>query len=261
MTITTNDPDNFQLASDTHPNFAPVLTLNPPAGRTHIHVRYVAAKAGRHSAELHVESAYSTQTVSLSAQSLGVLQGLVTRSANPLPPVTPARSRWLPGAVLIAVAGLGFFLYAFRCELAPGLCTDPAVQESPSVSRSREPVPSVRATAPAGETGSEPSGRVARRTGRTKKRLQPSATAANPEADQETDERPDRPVSQPSVPTPAADTALSEATATPRRSPATTRRSGIARPDNQVQKKPQPVPAGSDESELERVLNGKPGNQ
>jgi hypothetical protein len=261
VTLTTNDPDNFQLASDSHPNFAPSLTLNPPIGRTHIHVRYVAAKAGRHSAELHVEAAYSTQTVSLSAQSVGMLQGLLTRSAHPLPPVVPAGSRWVPGVVLIAVAGLGLFFYAFRCQLAPGLCTEPVIQERSSIPRTPEPVRSARVTAPARETGNEPSGRVVRRTGRAKKRVQQPVTVANSATGQEIDQRPARPVNQPLAPTPAADTALSGSATTSRRSPAATRRPGFSRPDNQVQKKPLTAPAGPDESELERVLNGKPGNQ
>lgn len=262
VTLTTNDPDNFQLASDSHPNFAFSLMLTPPAGKTYIHVRYVAAKAGKHSAELSIQSAYSTQTISLSAQSVGALQALVTRPTNPLTPTVPANNRWLPGAVLAAIAGLGIFFYVFRCQLAPGLCTEPAVQVSPAPARIPESEPSARVSAR--EMGSDRPADVSRRNSRFNKRSQRSpqpVTDANPVATRESDQSPPSPVSQPAAPAPAADTSSSVSTGTTRRSQAATRRPGIARPENQVQKKPQPAPVGVDESELERVLNGKPGNQ
>lgn len=141
VTLTTNAPAHFQLASDARPQFAPSLTLTPPPEGAHVHVRYAATEPGRHVGQLLIQTPYDTQALTLYAHSGGFVTRFRPGLANRLPVsggrfVAPSR-RWLGILILAVVGGLASLGYTNRCRLAPRFCT-----ETTTVVTSPEPSPS-----------------------------------------------------------------------------------------------------------------------
>ena len=116
VTLTTDAPDYFQLASDSHPAFASSLTLTPSPVGTYVHVRYAADRYGSHTGYLTIQSDNQSETVTLKGRNVGPLtlpdslnQAVVVRR----------------GAVFLAmtlVMGLAWAGYSYRCQLFPALC-------------------------------------------------------------------------------------------------------------------------------------------
>ncbi len=143
VTLTTDAPDYFQLASDSRPAFLPDLTLTPSATGTHVHIRYVAQKGGVHTGHLLIETAYQTRTIALKGSSsrllpaiqkpmLPVSQARLPQPATSLPDRAASPKRWIGGVALFLTAGLAYAGYTNRCQLFPALCAStPVSQASP----------------------------------------------------------------------------------------------------------------------------------
>lgn len=143
VTVTTDSPDYFLLASDSRPTFLPALTLIPSATGTHVHVRYVAQKNGVHTGHLIIEAKYETKTIPLKGRSASLLPALRKPSlpahSAMLPPssqqipgkVVPSK-RWLSALALVVVTGLTYAGYTRRCQLFPSLCVDAPVTQTSS---------------------------------------------------------------------------------------------------------------------------------
>ena len=129
ITISTDEPDYFQLASDSRPAFAPTLTFIPPPSGAYVHVRYMAPKGGSHHAQLIIEAPYASTTVALEARTTGALS--IVRNVL-VPAKRPERkasgSRW--GALLatVIVGGLAYAGYTYQCQLFPSLCREKTVE-------------------------------------------------------------------------------------------------------------------------------------
>lgn len=140
VTLATDAPEYFQLASDSRPVFLPDLTLTPSATGTHVHIRYVAQKGGVHTGHLVIETGYQTRTIALKGRSsqllpvfhkssLPVSQARLPQATTAVPGRTAPVKRWLGGAALFLVAGLAYAGYTNRCQLFPALCASaPASQ-------------------------------------------------------------------------------------------------------------------------------------
>lgn len=125
VTLTTDAPDHFQLASDSHPNFAPSLTLVPSAKGTYVHVRYVAKSLGTHQGQLFIEAPYDKGTLPLKGSSSGILPAIGS-SDNRRAKVSSAGgiTGTLLAGLLVGVGGLTLGGYYFRCTLFPSLCSE-----------------------------------------------------------------------------------------------------------------------------------------
>ena len=73
VTLTTDAPELFQLASDSRPVFSPALTLTPSAIGTYVHVRYSPPKNGLHTGQLLIHNQYGQKTVTLEGRSRRLL--------------------------------------------------------------------------------------------------------------------------------------------------------------------------------------------
>ncbi len=118
ITLTTDAPDYFQLASDRYPNFASSLTLVPSPAGTYIHVRYAANRGGLHTGQLLIDSIDETRTIALTARSTSLLPIVRTSSRQPI------TGRWAGVLGLIVLGGLSYVSYNNRCQLFPSLCQE-----------------------------------------------------------------------------------------------------------------------------------------
>lgn len=129
--LATDQPDLFQLADDNRPLFSTSLLLTPESAGTYVHIRYLPTRTGTHEATLTLESALGTRTVSLTGRS----SRLSTRSTSgnkalSRTVVTSRRSNSTAGWVaagLGSVALLAGLIYAgitYRCTLIPSLCRE-----------------------------------------------------------------------------------------------------------------------------------------
>ena len=119
VTLTTDTPDYFQLASDRQPAFASSLTLTPSPAGTHVHVRYAPNRRGRHTGQLLIHSVSGDRTVLLEGRSAGLL---------PVPPTLIKRGAGL--LALLVIGGLAYAGYDNRCQLFPALCQDATSNQS-----------------------------------------------------------------------------------------------------------------------------------
>lgn len=126
VTISTDSPELFQLASDSRPAFAPSLTLIPPPKATYIHVRYAPARAGKHSAQLIIEAPYGSETIQLEARSTGFLPAMIPGPVVTVGQQPTQRNRWRTIVSLFVAGCLLLAGYRYRCQLAPSLCREPA---------------------------------------------------------------------------------------------------------------------------------------
>lgn len=190
VTLTTDAPEYFQLASDDRPGFAPTLTLTPPASGVYVHVRYLAANPGRHVGQLLLQTPYDTQAVTLNARS-GGLAGLVRPGVRTLalPPAgqTGTSPRWWTSLLVAGLLGsLALAGYVNRCRLAPRFC-----DETTSVVTAPEPAVPTRSpetpprTTPASRTTLNASNISPEKHPRSRRyRTRRNAEATDPTAEQ-----------------------------------------------------------------------------
>ncbi|GAB3702692.1 hypothetical protein GCM10027592_32360 [Spirosoma flavus] len=118
VTISTDSPENYQLASDTNPTFTSALTLTPSPVGTHIHVRYLPANAGTHQSNVIIRTEHEELNVPLTGRS-SRLPVLIRAQPSML------RTRRVISLLAVLVLGvLSFISYPFRCQLFPRWCTD-----------------------------------------------------------------------------------------------------------------------------------------
>lgn len=134
VTLTTDAPDYFQLASDNQPAFSPSLTLTPSSTGTYVHVRYLANRPGSHTGQLLIQGAYENRTVTLRGRTRGLLPVRLS------PAKQPARLKRGAGLLaLMIIGGLAYAGYSNRCHFFPGLCQEAAASQP--VTHGSNPVP------------------------------------------------------------------------------------------------------------------------
>lgn len=125
ITLTTDAPDHFQLASDSQPAFSSSLTLIPPATGTYVHVRYVANRPGTHTGQLLIQGIYENKTVTLKGRTRVLLL------AKPGPPKQSSLMKWGAGVLaMIIIGGVAYTGYSHRCQLFPDLCREAASEQT-----------------------------------------------------------------------------------------------------------------------------------
>ncbi len=118
ITLTTDAPEQFQLACDSRPAFGSSLTLTPPEGGAYVHVRYSPTKTGLHTGHLFIESPFASLTVDLTARSSGLRALRRVGTADPLLTSSSVQSLfssarlWLIGLALLTVGGLAYLGYS-----------------------------------------------------------------------------------------------------------------------------------------------------
>lgn len=68
VTITSDNPECFQVAADSRPAFLPTLTMTPAAQGTYVHVRYLATKGRLDMGQLIIQHDRGTETVDLAGR-------------------------------------------------------------------------------------------------------------------------------------------------------------------------------------------------
>lgn len=135
VTLSTNAPEQFQLACDSRPAFLSRLTLTPASTGTYVHVRYTPNGYIPQQAELRIQTPYETKVVPLIGQSLQLMPSRSIEAKVALPvslpaPAThhapPVQRASIPSwVILFGIMVLGevtFIGYNIRCQIAPGLC-------------------------------------------------------------------------------------------------------------------------------------------
>lgn len=253
VTLTTDAPDFFHLASDERPQFAPNLTLTPRPEGTHVHVRYLAGQSGRHVGQLLVQSPYDTKAVTLHARSGRLLSLVPSNTKDFLRPQQPVsnfwQSPWGRVLALALISGLALVGYGNRCRLAPRLCdettTVATTPERPVVRSTPAAQHRVSTSARTEPAGPKRSWRTYRRTSRHRRSAQPAEieqTAEQPAVEAATQPRLSGATAGESHPT---GTEARERRRDDRRTARSRRRSA-------------PETQSSDVSELERELNRNP---
>ena len=245
VTLTTDAPDYFQFASDSQPAFAPSLTLTPSPVGTYVHVRYAAKKYGAHTGQLMIQGSAGSETVTLRGRNAGLLTAL-----RPAHQVTPALTRRKAGLLALTLSvGLAYAGYSARCQLFPALCQ--AVATTSAVADTPVPVPVSESNKP-GETDAVSRKRirttVAELPEPTRQRT-PSRTPAS------------RPDGQPTSTTGGRDKQNSVSSS---RSVVRSPKLAVQPDDDSLAKRTRRrvlTPLPTQESELERELNGNLKNQ
>lgn len=245
VTLTTDAPGHFQLASDSQPGFASSLTFIPLPTGSHVHVRYVASRQGTHTGQLTIRNAHETRTVELTGRCRGLLPVVMSTPR-------PSTGLWA-GLLALLVAGGLTYGYSNRCQLFPALCFDAAANGTINETTPTTPGVSVPAL--------------------TERPTTTEAIAAGPVPAAST--KPGRPTRQKSARTPADRLAGQPANGENSETPAVAPVRSIARsldrrpPANQdadkatgEQSRRRVTPASSaEESDLERELNQTTRNQ
>lgn len=260
VTITTDAPELFQLASDSRPAYAPSITLTPSETGTHIHVRYAPSRATGTESLLTLATPYTTKYVNLTSPRAGWLP--VVRNPQTMRPPEPAPARtsskrWL-WATQLLVVGLALAGYQFRCQLMPSLCQE-ASKPEPSASKpiTTDPLPTPTLTEETIAGKQKPVLPGQSRSGREKAAQEPATTT--------TSLQPDNTVESPELQKPVVEQAAEQPTPPPvstaRTQPVrrvTARTAADSQRTEQPRRSPTPVPNPNAESELERELNKKP---
>ncbi|QJD80449.1 hypothetical protein [Spirosoma rhododendri] len=253
ITASTSLPDVFQLATDKRPIFGSAVTLVPEPAGTYIHIRYQPARSGVHEGELLLQSPTSTQTVTLTGRCTRLATDDTRTNKALTRTVGPARSKTAFGRLGATVAGLAVaigLLYTgitYRCQLAPSLC-----REEPVVGQQAELVaPVVEAPVAAA-----PVVDVARETRTTPAKSVPAPVRQQSE-DPATAQAP-RPVTRRSQSVAASES--KEAATAGTSAPGRSERAAEAKVERTVKRQaelPRPVKPATEESDLERELNGR----
>lgn len=254
VTLTVDSPVQFQLATDSQPNFVTSLTFVPAPRGSYVHVRYTPDKAGWYQAKLTVETPYVNKVISLIGQSSG-FKGLAFSLDR----------RWKIGLPVVVLLGaLTVTGYSYRCQLLPDLCQEPVENASTApfteppvatqTNRTADSIAAIPSTAsisrrsePAPVSEPEPEARPA---------LTPTAKPASPTINT------DEPVSK--APTVTSEKTVAEVrTARPPSLPSNSKmvtpKKKTVEPAKAVSA-PAKRPAVETESDLERELNRKPGS-
>ena len=257
LTLMTDVPDQFQIASDSRPAFGASLTLTPPADGAYVHVRYAPAKPGLHTGHLFIESPFASLTIDLSGRSSGLLALRRVGTADPLlavprrqSPVVATRF-WLGGLAVLAVSALAYLGYSYRNDWLTKKSLPATVAAPKPALHSAVPRAVVQTPQPVRQTpADQPKAAV------TKPVSASEPTGEAESAGKTTSKR----VAKPARPVPVAQkNRMSSEQAlkpTPELHPAPTR-PPVSAVDAAPRKTPLPAPA-DEESELERTLNKKP---
>ena len=124
VTITTDAPEIFQLASDSRPHFGPALTVTPSPVGTYVHIRYVSNKSGMHSGQLLLHTGPETKSVALTARTTGRLPDVLMRAKQ-----STLKRLWVGLGAMLILGSLAFSGYSNRCQLFPALCQDRAANQ------------------------------------------------------------------------------------------------------------------------------------
>ncbi|MCX6219261.1 hypothetical protein [Spirosoma sp.] len=139
VTIETDAPDHFLLATDDQPTYKPRLTFVPSPEGTYVHVRYISPKWASKQAVLTVQAPYDTQTVTLEGRTAGLLavvqkvvpvRTLPQLASGTRQSVQPFRKSWIALAVLAVASGLGYTGVKYKCQLFPSLCQSAPISKS-----------------------------------------------------------------------------------------------------------------------------------
>ncbi|GAB3641404.1 hypothetical protein [Spirosoma arcticum] len=124
VTLTTDAPAYFQLASDNHPAFSPSLTLTPSPVGTYVHIRYAASRYGSHTGQLLIQGITGQETVTLKGNNAGPFAFLSSVNQATL----VKRSGEL--LALVLVTGLAYAGYSYRCQFFPALCQQETLNQT-----------------------------------------------------------------------------------------------------------------------------------
>jgi len=124
ITLTTDAPTYFQLASDSRPYYSPTLTVVSSARKFHVHVRYAASKPGLHTGQLTIQTPSDCQKIPLQGRRTGWLSILSGRrlATNQQQLESSRSGSWIILAMFAGMSGLGYIGYTHKCQLFPGLC-------------------------------------------------------------------------------------------------------------------------------------------
>jgi hypothetical protein len=228
VTLSSNSPDLFQIAIGVKKLiFEDELTFSPAEGGTFVHIRFTPDRMGNHTGSLILKTANDQQIITLSGKGGNFIATPASEQISGL------SSRWKWAAMLVLVGGVGYAGYMYRCQLVPSLCDQPnevqSVEAKPAVG------PPAKETTNQ-ELEAEPVG--SSKEVQEEKILKSTTTATVARPDKQVRASQDQPQSereQDRKTTPAA-TRKQERRQTPTTSPT------------------------SEESELERELNKKPGS-
>ncbi|GAB3801686.1 hypothetical protein GCM10028819_29450 [Spirosoma humi] len=141
ITLTTDLPAYFQLASDSRPYYSPTLTVVSPARKFHVHVRFAASKPGLYTGQLTIQTPSDRQIIPLRGRRTGWFsmptgRRLAVNQQKRESSLSSGRSgNWFIIAVLAGMSGLGYIGYTQKCQLFPGLC-QPVTPKAASVKQS-----------------------------------------------------------------------------------------------------------------------------
>lgn len=256
VTISSDAPDYFQLASDKHPNYSHTLTLKPALIGTYVHVRYLSNKAGRHEGQLIVQSTYDEKMVTLQGRSAGLLP--VVRPARPAyaqPERTNSPSLIKKSAVVVSsvlILGLAWLGYTNRAKLTSfGEASAPSGQ---SIRATRTVPPAVEQT----DKASNRSQVLTPPEGRKLTKSKPVHISPAVESDVEpTSDLANRTPTAPTLPSaPTVQKSTSQKAVQNLSEPKeTTREISTKQPNNRAKSSER-----EEESELEKTLNQSPPN-
>lgn len=259
VTVSTNAPDQFQLACDERPAFTTSLTFTPLIMGTYVHVRYAPVRLGVHKAELLIETPYETQVVTLVGRSTGIaptlsnIQAIAGRS-NAVNRNRDRKGNWLGLLAVLIAGGLGVFGYLYRCQLAPSLCQamtqqGTAASKTTTIKTFPVAIPTTIASSKVRTKSSKKARKPLEENRLSDRRPVSEQQTEKVSTDKQLNDKIEEAASQ------KVDKTLLQSSPRPKPNEQNLRKSSATRP--QVQ----PVPSfQSEESELERELNHKSAN-
>lgn len=245
VTLTTDAPDYFLLASDNRPAFSPTLSFTPSVAGAYVHVRYSASKNGRHFGTLTIQNQNDKRTVTLEGRSSGFLPAF--RQDIQHHPNQPAiAKRWMKLLSLVVIGGLAYAGYTNRCQLVPALCQEPEISQFSGQTNELLPASSpIKASSEKVAINSVITKRASSKekpTSLSERSNQNRVPLFEPAAKQTTSDKPEQ------EPAPAAETLQ----------PVAQKKSINQESHNQQNHQRTAPTTPTDESELERILNQKP---
>jgi hypothetical protein len=254
VVASTDQPDVFQLATDKRPIFGSTLTLVPEPAGTYVHIRYQPARSGIHEGVLTLQSATGTRTVTLTGRCTRMATTNTRTNKALTQTVVPARAKTVMSRYSAVVAGLAVvvgLLYtgiAYRCQLAPSLCREEAAVSQQTTAA--EPVEAAVTAAPP-VTDLPREARTPEKTVAVPVRQSVTKATTADEA---------RPVTRRSRSTAASERTEAGSPGVTASTSGRSERSIEAKTDRIVKRQadpPRPAKPATEESDLERELNGR----